>query len=270
MRTDYHVHTERGPYSVEWLEQFIETARRRGVGELGISEHGYRFKQTRSLFANEWTDKKRTEDLDQYMQMVLDARKAGHAVKFGIELDYIPGCEEAVREFLASYPFDYVIGSVHWLGDFGFDLLEYRTVWEERDIKEVYNEYFETLMKLAESRLFQIIGHPDVIKVFGHVPDDADFLQGWYSKLAAHFKRYDQCIEVSTAGLRKPVQKMYPAPDFLSACYAAGVPIALSSDAHRPEDVGADYDTAIAYIRSAGYAHLCTFENRVRTEVPLT
>jgi histidinol-phosphatase (PHP family) len=270
MRTDYHVHTERGPYTVEWLERFIETARQQGVEELGISEHGYRFKQTRALFDNEWTGKRRTEDLDEYMQMIFDARKAGHKIKFGIELDYIPGRDEDMREFINSYPFDYVIGSVHWLGDFGFDLLEYRTVWDERDVKEVYNEYFEILMQLADSRLFQIIGHPDVIKVFGHEPDDAAFLQRWYVKLADHFKKNDQCIEVSTAGLRKPVQKMYPAPDFLKACYAAKVPIALSSDAHRPEDVGADYDTAVAYIREAGYQEICTFENRVRNFALLT
>ncbi|MFD2168820.1 histidinol-phosphatase HisJ family protein [Tumebacillus lipolyticus] len=270
MRTDYHVHTERGPYTVEWLERFIETARMRGVEELGISEHGYRFKQTQALFDNEWTSKKRTEDLDEYMQMVMDARKAGHKVKFGIELDYVPGRDEDMRHFLASYPFDYVIGSVHWLGDFGFDLLEYRTRWEERIVSEIYEEYFQILINLADSRLFQIVGHPDVIKVFGHEPDDREFLLSWYARLAAHFKKNDQCIEVSTAGLRKPVQKMYPAPDFLRACFQAQVPIALSSDAHRPEDVGADYDTAIAYIREAGYTNICTFENRVRTLVALT
>ncbi|TCP59503.1 histidinol-phosphatase (PHP family) [Tumebacillus sp. BK434] len=269
MRTDYHVHTERGPYTVEWLEQFLATARERGVTELGISEHGYRFLQTQALFDNEWTAKKRTEDLDEYMKMVMGAREAGHDVKFGIELDYIPGRNEQMRAFLASYPFDYVIGSVHWLGDFGFDLLEYRPIWDARDIKEVYEEYFSILMQLAESKLFQIIGHPDVIKVFGHEPDDAAFLQDWYNRLADHFKLHDQCIEVSTAGLRKPVQKMYPAPDFLKACFEKGVPIALSSDAHRPEDVGADYEAAIAYIRAAGYEQICTFRNRERTLVPL-
>jgi histidinol-phosphatase (PHP family) len=270
MRTDYHTHTERGPYTVEWLEEFLKTAKSRGVEEYGVSEHGYRFFQTRELFDNSWTSPRRTEDLDEYMRMVMDARQAGHPVKFGIELDYIPGRDEEMRAMINNYPFDYVIGSIHWIGDFGFDTPENLIKWDQWDVKDAYNRYFEILMHLADSRLFDIIGHPDVIKVFGHEPDDAAFLHEWYRKLAIKFKETDQCIEVSTAGLRKPVQKMYPAPHFLRTCFEHGVPIALSSDAHRPEDVGADYDTAVAYIREAGYERIATFSQRVRTMVPLT
>lgn len=270
MRTDYHTHTERGPYTVEWLEAFLRMASERGVEEYGVSEHGYRFLQTRELFDNPWTDARRTEDLDAYMGMVLAAREAGHRVKFGIEMDYIPGCDEAMRAFLAKYPFDYVIGSIHWLDDFGFDLAENLTTWDRWDLKDAYDHYFTILLQLAESRCFDIIGHPDVIKVFGHEPDDPQFLLAWYERLAKAFRANDQVIEVSTAGLRKPVGKMYPAPDFLRICYEHGVPIALSSDAHRPEDVGADYDAAVAYIREAGYTEIATFAQHVRTMVPLT
>lgn len=270
MRTDYHTHTERGPYTVDWLEHFLRKAAAEGIAEYGVSEHGYRFKQTRELFDNEWTAERRQQDLDEYMAMILDARKAGHRVKFGIEMDYVPGRDADMREFLKSYPFDYVIGSVHWIGDFGFDLPQFLPEWERRDVARTYEEYFEILLQLAESRLFDISGHPDVIKVMGYEPDDAAFLQGWYERIAAAFARNGLAAEVSTAGLRKPVQKLYPAPDFLRAFRAQGVPISLSSDAHRPEDVGADYDTAVAYIREAGYREIVTFTGRVRSLVTLT
>jgi len=270
MRTDYHTHTERGPYTVEWLEHFLRMAQQRGVEEYGVSEHGYRFHQTRELFDNPWTAERRQQDLDEYMQMIMDARKAGYNVKFGIELDYIPGRDADMREFLKSYPFDYVIGSIHWIADFGFDLAEYLPTWDQWDIKEAYNRYFEIMLQMADSRLFDIAGHPDVIKVMGHEPDDAAFLQGWYDRIAKKFAETNLVAEVSTAGLRKPVQKMYPAPDFLRAFRAHGVRVSLSSDAHRPEDVGADYETAVSYIREAGYDEIATFTRRERLMVPLT
>jgi len=270
MRTDYHTHTERGPYTVEWLREFLKVAEQQGISDYGVSEHGYRFKQTQHLFDNPWTAARRTEDMDEYLQMVLDARAQGLNVKFGIELDYIPGRNDAMGEFIKQYPFDYVIGSIHWLGDFGFDLAENLATWEQWELKDAYNRYFEIMIELAESRLFDIVGHPDVIKVFGHEPDDQEFLNNWYERLAKIYKANDQVIEVSTAGLRKPVGKLYPAPNFLRACFEQNVPIALSSDAHRPEDIGADYDQAIAYIRAAGYTQIVTFTQRERSFAPLT
>lgn len=269
MLTDYHTHTERGPYTVAWLEQFLEQAHSRGIQEYGVSEHGYRFVQTAHLLDNPWTRERRTQDLDEYHAMVTKARAAGHHVKFGLELDYIPGKERELEAFIQSYPFDYVIGSVHWLGDFGFDLLEMKEQWVARDIKNTYDEYFGILTQMVESRLFDFVGHADVIKVFGHEPQDQEFLQQWYERLATTFARHDVVVEVSTAGLRKPVGKMYPAPQFLKACHLAGVPIVINSDAHRPEDVGADYPEAIAFAKDAGYSTLTVFESRQRSQHPI-
>lgn len=270
MLTDYHTHTERGPYTVEWLLHFIETARSRGIEEYGVSEHAYRFKQTAHLLDNPWTRERRTEDLDEYYGMIQAARQAGHHVKFGIELDYIPGTERELETFIRSYPFDYVIGSVHWLGDFGFDLLEMKSQWENRDLKKTYDEYFSILQRMVESQLFDFVGHADVIKVFGHEPNDAAFLQDWYERLAESFAHNHSVIEVSTAGLRKPVGKLYPAPQFLSTCYKYDVPIVINSDAHRPEDVGADYDQAIALAKHTGYTKLITFSQRKRVAEPIS
>ncbi|MCY0877081.1 MAG: histidinol-phosphatase [Firmicutes bacterium] len=269
MLTDYHTHTERGPYTVEWLTQFLDKAKQGQIAEYGVSEHAYRFKQAASLLDNPWTRERRTEDLDQYFEMVQEARRAGHHVKFGIELDYVPGSEKELARFIESYPFDYIIGSVHWLGDFGFDLLEMKSQWENRDVEKTYSEYFSILTQMVESRLFDFVGHADVIKVFGYEPTNEAFLRSWYERMAETFARYDSVIEVSTAGLRKPVGKMYPAPDFLRACRAANVPILLNSDAHRPEDVGADYDIAIPYAKAAGYDTLTVFTQRERSTFPI-
>lgn len=270
MLTDYHTHTEKGPYTVAWLEHFLAVAKDRGIEEYGVSEHAYRFFQAGHLLDNSWTRERRTEDLDEYYRMIEDARKAGHHVKFGVELDYVPGMESELEKFIKSYPFDYVIGSVHWLGDFGFDLLEMKEKWANRDLKQTYNEYFTILTSMVESRLFDFVGHADVIKVFGHEPDDKGFLLDWYERLAETFANHDAVIEISTAGLRKPVGKLYPAPQLLAASYRKGVPILINSDAHRPEDVGADYDQAVALAKATGYRELTTFAAHKRTAVPLT
>ncbi len=269
MLTDYHTHTERGPYTVTWLNEFLKVAKDRGIEEYGVSEHAYRFKQTAHLLDNPWVRERRTEDLDEYFAMVQEARRQGYRVKFGVELDYIPGIDDELRAFIASYPFDYVIGSVHWLGGFGFDLAEMKAQWDNRDIKKTYDEYFSILSQMVQSEMFDFVGHADVIKVFGHEPDDQAFLQDWYDRLADLFATHHQVVEVSTAGLRKPVGKMYPAPGLLKACHAAGVPIVINSDAHRPEDVGADYDQAVTYARAAGYSMITTFEAHKRIMQPL-
>lgn len=258
--TDYHVHVERGPYTVEWLEQFVHQAAKAGITELGISEHAYRFHQTRELLTNPWVEARKTEDLDDYLGMLLEARRRGLRVKIGIEMDFMPDNAERMRDFLASYPFDYAIGSIHWLGGFGFDLDEMRAQWEASKISEVYEAYFSVLEALVRSRAADIIGHADVIKVFGFkAPEVA---RTWYERLTPLIKASGMALEVSTAGWRKPVRELYPAPEWLPMLVAADVPLVLSSDAHRPEDVGALYPQALDLLRAVGVRGLVAFEGR--------
>lgn len=258
--TDYHVHVERGPYSLEWLEQFVSQAERVGVTELGISEHAYRFKQTRSLLSNPWVEARKTEDLDAYFAMLQAARKKGIAIKFGIEMDFMPDNAERMKDFLSSYPFDYAIGSIHWLGGFGFDLDEMRDQWERSRVEDVYQTYFQILEQLIESQCVDIIGHADVIKVFGFkAPEVA---KGWYERLTPKIKRSGMAVEVSTAGWRKPVKEIYPAPEWIPLLIAENVPLVLSSDAHRPEDIGAYYPQALDLLRALGANGFARFEGR--------
>ncbi len=259
--TDYHVHIERGPYTLEWLERFVDQAARSGVTELGISEHAYRFTQTRSLLSNPWVEKRKTEDLDAYLALLHEARKRGVQIKIGIEMDYMPDNGERMKDFLASYPFDYSIGSVHWLGGFGFDLDEMRDQWEQNRVEDVYDTYFSILEQLIADRPVNIIGHADVIKVFGFkAPEVAG---RWYEKLTPLIARSGMAVEVSTAGWRKPVGEIYPAPEWLPRLVEARIPLVLCSDAHRPEDVGAMYPQALDLLRALGVTSFATFSQRV-------
>lgn len=260
--TDYHVHVERGPYTLEWLEKFVAQAQKAGVTELGISEHAYRFEQTRHLLSNPWVEKRKTENLDEYLGLLLSARKQGLRIKIGIEMDFMPDNAETMRDFLASYPFDYAIGSVHWLGGFGFDLDEMRDQWEQNRVEDIYETYFSILETMIESRCVDIIGHADVIKVFGFkAPDVA---RTWYERLTPKIRESGLAVEVSTAGWRKPVGEIYPAPEWLPMLVAADVPLVLNSDAHRPEDVGALYPQALDLLRALGVEGFATFTNRRR------
>jgi histidinol-phosphatase (PHP family) len=265
--TDYHVHMERGPFSFEWLERFLEQAKKAGVTDLGISEHAYRFEETRHLLSNPWTELKKKEakaaghgDLQAYIDFLLEARRRGMPVKIGIEMDYMPENGQAMKEFLAKYPFDYAIGSVHWLGGFGFDLDEMRDQWAKGSVDEIYETYFSALEKLIEDRPCDIIGHADVIKVFGfHNPPVAS---KWYARLTPKIKASGMAVEISTAGWRKPVREIYPAPEWIRMLVEADVPLVLSSDAHRPEDVGAGYNEAIDLLRALGVTRLHTVKER--------
>lgn len=258
--TDYHVHVERGPYTLDWLEQFVRQAAKAGVTELGISEHAYRFTQTRHLLSNPWVEKRKTEDLDAYLALLLKARKQGVRLKIGIEMDVMPDNMEAMAEFLASYPFDYAIGSIHWLGGFGFDLDEMREQWEQNRIEDIYETYFSLLEAMIAKGPVNIIGHADVIKVFGFkAPEVAS---RWYERLTPLIQRSGMAVEVSTAGWRKPVGEIYPAPEWLRRLVDANIPLVLSSDAHRPEDVGALYPQALDMLRALGVKRLATFTER--------
>ncbi|TCS82552.1 histidinol-phosphatase HisJ family protein [Tepidibacillus fermentans] len=271
MITDYHVHLETGPYTIEWLEKYVEVAIQRGITDLGFSEHGYRFKQSKAILYNPWIAERQTEDINEYVNLILQAKEKGIDVKLGIELDFIPGKEKEIEDFLKPYPWDYVIGSVHWIDDWGFDLTEMREKWNQRSILKVYEEYFWRVERLLESMQFDILGHVDVIKVFGHRPseEEQEQLLALYDRLVPLIQQSGITVEMSTAGLRKPVGELYPAPLLMERLTKAQVPMMINSDAHRPEHVGEDYDKGIDYLRSYGVNEVSIFEQRKRKMVPL-
>ncbi|MCP3032173.1 histidinol-phosphatase [Halobacillus sp. A1] len=263
MRTDYHVHmAETGDLSVDYLRTYIDKAKQEGIQELGISEHAYFFQETKDILSNPWVDNRRTLDFKTYQNMFDEANEAGLPIKMGIEMDYTPGKEAEMKAFIDAHPFDYVIGSVHWINEWGIDLAIYREEYENRDLHEVYRQYFDRIVTLAESGLFDFVGHIDVIKVFGYKPDDREFLREQYERAADALAKTGTCIEISTAGLRKPVGEMYPDPELLRICKEKGIGIVLCSDAHKPDHIGYAYDEAIEFARSVGYDEVHVFTQR--------
>ncbi|HLQ73240.1 MAG TPA: histidinol-phosphatase HisJ family protein [Bacillota bacterium] len=270
MLTDYHVHmAETGDFTVDYYKEYLEAAQKKGISELGISEHAYFFYETKHILSNPWVDNRRHLDFATYQTFFDNVRAAGLPIKMGIEMDYTPGKEKEMETFINEHPFDYVIGSVHWIGDWGIDLDIYKEEYEKRDINEAYEQYFDQIITLAESKLFDFIGHIDLIKIFSYRPADEAFVEQQYDRVVKALQQSETCIEISTAGLRKPVGEIYPTKQLLQKCFDAGVGIVISSDAHMPKHIGHAFDDAISLVRSVGYTDIQTFTNRKRTAHPL-
>jgi histidinol-phosphatase (PHP family) len=262
---DYHMHlrNDRGEiaHDTESVEPFVEAARAAGVDEIGFTEHVYYFTQTRALWNIPYQTERCVYDLGDYVEAVAGARARGLPVKLALEVDYVPGREDELRELLAPYPWDYLLGSVHYIDELAVDG-EPRLL-DAVGVDEAWRRYFERLEAAARSGLFDSLSHPDLVKIFG---ERAAFD---YAPVADTIAESGVAVEVSTAGLRKPVRELYPHPDFLAACRARGIPVTLASDAHEPALVGRDFDLAIDLLRSAGYETITIFEQRQARQEPL-
>ncbi|MDI6605420.1 MAG: histidinol-phosphatase [Thermoanaerobacteraceae bacterium] len=268
MAADYHVHIERGPYTIDWLKNFIDTALNKGLTEIGISEHGYRFNEGYAAFGSKgfrgkWVKEYSGQKIDEYVSLICEAKSIGLPVKLGIEADYIPGREKELEEFLKPYPWDYVIGSIHWIGDWGIDLDDHLDVWESCDVDSVYLEYFNMIEVMARTGLFDIIGHIDLVKIFGYRPSPIVFEK--IEKNLEEIAKTGICLEVSTAGWRKPVGEIYPSKEIMAMISRYNIPLVVNSDAHTPEDVGKDFDRAYEYVKSYGIDTLYYFDKKNKT-----
>jgi len=270
--TDYHVHlrpdgleaTPEGYFTEANVERYLDAAQRAGIAELGVAEHVYRFTQALEIWDHElWRDYA-VDDLDAYCGFVREQTD----LKLGIEADFIPGREERTRALLEARDFDYVVGSIHFLGDGALDYDKY-DVWTRADSADkVWRTYFTWLGEAAASGLFDILAHPDLVKHWGRErPWPEGDLRYYYDIAMEQIADSGIAIEVSTAGLRKPVGEIYPSRAFLEMCVDAGNPIALSSDAHVPEQLGYEYEQALALLTDVGVQELAVFEGRsVRLE----
>ncbi|MGE5541775.1 MAG: histidinol-phosphatase HisJ family protein [Bacillota bacterium] len=263
---DYHMHLEHGPMEMGWLGQFTKAAAQNGVDEIGISEHMFRFRESSPVWPSWW--RMRADCcLTEYIRLIEQAGSMGVPVRLGIEAEYLEGYEDRIRRFLREAPWDYVIGSVHFIGEWGFDDVNGMDEWNSRDVDDAYRRYFDLLGMAIESGMFDAIAHPDVIKVFGRRPSID--LVPYYERAARAASASGVAIEISTAGLRKPVSEMYPHPGFLEAFRRWNVPVIISSDAHYPEHVGYEFDRAVEYARSMGYTTVTRFSGRTPSQVPL-
>jgi histidinol-phosphatase (PHP family) len=269
MLTDYHLHLrpdEPGTTAERFFtranfERYRAAASERGIAELGVSEHVYRFEQALEVWRHPFWLANARDDLDAYCEFVREETD----LRLGIEADFVPGGEDRMANLLQARDFDYVIGSVHFLRDEAIDMEDYSVWGKSHSPEEIWRRYFETLGEAARSGLFDILAHPDLVKVWGaDRPRPEGDLRRYYELAMDGIAESGVAVEVSTAGLRKRASEIYPAPAFLEMCLEAGAPVALSSDAHRSEDVGADYDQALELLAAAGVQELCVFEQRER------
>ncbi len=290
---DYHLHFHPhepappggpppGVYPDGYIEAYVAAAAARGVAELGFTEHLYRCVEAAEALGPFWEREpnpalaaqardfvrlERNLSLEGYAEAVLSAKERGLPVLLGLEVDYFPETIDAVLELLAPYPFDFLIGSVHWVGGWSIDHDDAVAEFDRRGVDQAYRDYFDLEARLAGSGAVDVLAHADVVKKFGHRPAAPPL--DLYEAVAKEAAASGTAVEVSSAGLWKPVGEIYPAPEFLRAFRDAGVGITLASDGHAPDEAGRGHAEAVAAARAAGYTHRLRFRARESAEVPL-
>lgn len=274
MLTDYHTHLrpdDEGTlaeryFTRENAERYRAAATARGIEELGVSEHVHRFEQALDVWTHPFWRRSAVDDLDFYCEFV----RSETDLRLGIEADYVPGREDRMANLLEQRDWDYVVGSVHFLRDRSLDTEDY-SVWGTGESPEkVWRRYFETVAESARSGLYDIVAHPDLVKVWGNrAPRPDRDLRYFYEPAVEAFAESGVAVELSTAGLRKPVGEIYPARPYLEMILDAGCPIALSSDAHVPDQLGHRYEDALALLEQYGVGELAVFERRRRRMEPI-
>jgi histidinol-phosphatase (PHP family) len=256
---DYHMHTPLCRHAVGEPVDYARRAVELGLTEIGFSDHS---PMRRDDFDN-W--RMLDGQLDEYVAKVRLAQKEFPqlTIRLALEVDYLPGHEGWIRELAARHPWDYFIGSVHYVSDsWDIDNPAKLSEWKKRDAFEVWTTYFDRLTLAAESTLFEVIGHCDLPKKFGIRP--AQDCTPLYEKFLNAAAKAGCAIELNTAGLRKDCQEIYPSREILQLAFEKGVPITFGSDAHAPKEVGLNFAEAVRLAREAGYQEYCRFSKRQR------
>lgn len=289
--SDYHLHLHPhaggenagdvppGRYPDGHVAAYVEAALERGVTELGFTEHLYRCREAATVLGRFWVDERTPSDiagltadmvradltlsLDDYVNAVLAAKQSGLPVKLGLEVDFFPETIEAVTDLLAPYPWDFLIGAVHWIGGWAVDASHSLFEFDRRGVDRAWDEYFSLEAQLAASGAVDVLAHVDVIKKYGRVP--ATDPTPWYQSVVRAAADSNTAVEVSSQGLRNPAAEVYPAPLLLKAFRRAGVAITLASDAHRPSQAGWGHQEVVSAARAAGYDSHLRFSRRVRS-----
>jgi len=287
---DYHLHLwehSRSDVSLhlQQVVEYCERASAAGVVEVALTEHLFRFVQATGVLGRWWEesddssalqasmaeywDHHARSDLDAYVETVLEAKRMGLPVVMGLEVDYYRGRMDDVEALLAGYPFDVLLGSVHWIGTWRFDDLSDETSMEEwsvRDVDATFDGYADALAELADTRTCDVLAHPDLVKVTGQRPGRQ---REWWDRMAEITAESGMAAEISSAGWRKPVGEPYPAEPLLARMAAHGVPFTTASDAHRHEHVADRAPELRAMLGRVGISHLQAYRRRQPHVVPL-
>jgi histidinol-phosphatase (PHP family) len=278
---------KKGSYDSTWIDLYLIEAKRKGLREVGIVDHLYRFKETRAYFEKyvdishselgnkqrNWLNQVMTESMADFVTAITEAKKRwaaeGITLRLGIEADYFPGGENELTNLLGSYEWDFVIGSVHFMNGWGFDNPETQHLFLKYDLNCLYQDFFNVVEKAIRSKLFNFVAHLDNLKVFNFRPDESLLLHH-YEKIAVALIETDTATEIN-AGLfyRYPVKEMCPSPKFLDVLINKGVSFTTSSDSHFPDDIGAFVDLNTEILLNKGIIEIATFEKRKRIMKPL-
>jgi histidinol-phosphatase (PHP family) len=287
---DYHLHLwphdQRDPaLSLDHVARYCERAAAVGVREIALTEHLFRFVQATDVLGPFWEsdepsaalrgsmarywDFHARSDLDAYVDCALEAKRAGLPVVVGLEVDYYRGRMDAVADLLAGYPFDVLLGSVHWVDAWRFDDLSdapSMAEWDVRSVDAAWDAYTGAVEELAATGACDVLAHPDLIKVTGRIPHAP---AEWWDRLAEAAADNAVAAELSSAGWRKPVAEQYPAEPLLGRLVSRGVPLTTASDAHHVDHVADRVDDLRILLDSAGVTHLQAYEHRKPYGVPV-
>jgi histidinol-phosphatase (PHP family) len=259
MLIDYHIHTTFSGGAGS-LTTYIKKADERKADEIGFSDHIHFKKGSWSMVA---------ADLPNYVDKITSLRTVSPvSVKMGLEVDFVPSEVDKLMRAINEFGFDYIIGSVHYIDDWLINAERQIEEWKRRDVDEVCQQYYALIQEMAKTRLFDIIGHLDLVKRFGFRPRND--LTSLLLETVEMINQNQMCVEVNTSGLKDPCNEIYPSEKLLRMCFDHGVTVTLGSDAHSPQDVAADSGKAISLLRKIGYVETVRFTRRKRELVNLS
>ena len=263
MAPDYHVHTSLCHHAEGRAAEYLAEARLRNLPELCFTDHAP------NPHGYDPLNRMTLDDFPSYQAMVRQLQDSkSPRVLFGLEADYYPGGVEFLGNWLDGHSFDFVLGSVHYVGNWCIDDPARIELWQSADVPDVWRKYFRLLADLADTRLFDAIGHLDLPKKFGFVPPERDIVE-MAGPTLDRIASANMSIELNTGGLRKPIGEIYPSPTLLRLARDRNIPICFGSDAHKPGEVGFEFAAALRLAREAGYTHAARYARRERTLVPL-
>ena len=280
MLTDYHMHFEYGDYDEEWVSLFFEQAEKKGLHEIGISEHTHAFKEFKDLYYEElildnsetgefqrkWLDNPKSKfvhTLEEYTDFINMLKSKGYPVKLGLEVCNFRN-QDKVKEILQKYEWDYLIVSVHFIKGWGFDFSSLKYRFNERNLTDIWKDYAEEIENVANTGFYNILGHPFNLRLFNNIPDK-ESVSDLLEKTAVCMKNNDMTVDVNTGTVyRYPIKEISPYGDFMEYVKKYNIPVMLSSDAHHPEHVGMKIEEAVEYIKKYGINEIATFNKRKR------
>ncbi|MDO7253702.1 histidinol-phosphatase [Helicobacter cappadocius] len=262
MRVDIHNHTILCNHAHGSVDEYIKRAIELGIDIYGFSCH--------SPMKFDPKYRMRLEELDIYYKMIKNAQKTyGNKIQIlcGLEVDFIDNRQDLIEQKILDYPFDYLVGSIHFLDEWGFDNPEFIGEYVKKDMEECWRKYLQAITHMAQTKLFQIVGHFDLLKIFGHTPNIKSY--NLIKKALQTIKDTQMVLEINSAGLRKPVKEQYPSVNILEIAKTLEIPITFGSDAHSVDQVGYGYKECLEIVKNIGYKKATYFINKIPHEIEI-